>query len=175
MFKFLSKLPFRKSARRPATRIAPRLRLAITAQCLRELEVCLSPARQKRHEGVAYLFGLTANGTTLAVTAFRPQAETTPGSFRVSAAAMAKAVRAAADSHLAVVAQVHTHPKIAYHSQGDIDGANIRYPGFASLVIPIYGDALPSLDRTDILIYAGENGWNPIIVGDVAIVTEHTS
>lgn len=171
MFKFFSKFPFRKSA----TRIAPRERLAITTQCLYELDACISPERQKRHEGVAYLFGLMANGTTLAATAFRPQAETTPGSFHVSAAAMAEAVRAAAASHLAIVAQVHTHPKNAYHSQGDIEGANIRYPGFASLVIPNYGDALPALNGADILIYAGARGWNPINLSEVAIVTERAS
>lgn len=86
---------------------------------------------------------------------------------------MAETVRAAAVLRLAVVAQVHTHPKSAYHSESDIKGTNIRYSGFASIVLPDYGDALPALDRADVLILTGEGDWKPLAVDDVTIIGEH--
>ena len=96
-------------------------------------------------EGIAYLFGMTNGATTLVIGAMRPEARTTPGSFDVSPVAMARVVRKANDAGLQVVGQIHTHPRQAFHSGGDEDGARIAYDGYVSIVVPDYGRHLPAL------------------------------
>ena len=89
------------------------------------------------------------------VGAIRPESHATIGSFNVSSVAMARVVRAANDIGLQVVGQVHTHPKLAYHSGGDDDGARIVYDGYISIVVPGYGRELPSLRGAAIYSYRG--------------------
>lgn len=144
--------------------------VVLTTQCQRELRHCLAPEIQKGHEGVAYLFGLTSDGVTLAVTAYRPDVETSPGSFRVAAASMAQVVRSAAKNHLSVVGQVHTHPSIAYHSEGDFQGMHIKFPGFVSIVLPDYGVNLPTFANADVVFFTSTDKWQLIAVENLAIV-----
>ena len=133
--------------------------LLLTEACLAGLHVCLAPEMCKGHEGIAYLFGRTDGAITLAVTAFRPAAKTTPGSFLVEPPAMARGVRAPATLRLQVIAQVHTHPSMAYHSEGDVEGARIRYPGYSSIVLPNYGRSLPRLDDAAVYVFDRAHTW----------------
>jgi proteasome lid subunit RPN8/RPN11 len=135
-----------------------------------EIAAMLRRQRVKRHEGVAYLLGRTDGHVTVVVASIRPDARTTPGSFRVSSLAMARVVRAAADRHLQVVGQVHTHPERAYHSAGDIAGARIRHQGYVSLVLPGYGSALPSLRGSAIYFYDSEEGFVELTADEVQVV-----
>src|SRR5690606_5718697 len=128
MWQRLVRLFSRKPAYRPGP--PPRSRLVLTQPCLQALCACLEPEIRLGHEGVAYLLGQTDGTVTLAIAAVRPEAVTTPGSFSVSAPAKAKVVRIATKAGLQVVAQVHTHPGKAYHSDGDVEGARIVYGGF---------------------------------------------
>jgi proteasome lid subunit RPN8/RPN11 len=88
-----------------------------------------------------------------------PTATTTAGSFNVSAIAMATVVRSAANLGLAVVGQVHTHPRQAFHSEGDFDGMRIRYPGYVSIVLPNYGRLFPKWTGAEILMCAGPHDY----------------
>lgn len=108
---------------------------------------------------MAYLLGQTDSMVTLAIAAVRPEAVTTPGSFFVSSAAMAKVVRSAMKAGLQVVGQVHTHPRKAYHSDGDVEGARIVYGGFVSVVLPDYGRRLPVIDGAAIYMFRSETGF----------------
>jgi hypothetical protein len=110
------------------------------------LRHCLSDQIRHRHEGIAYLYGMTDGATTVAVGCARPMAHTTTGSFSVSSIAMARVVRAISNMGLCLVGQVHTHPEMAYHSEGDEIGARIAYQGYVSAVLPDYGEHLPSLE-----------------------------
>lgn len=123
----------------------PPPRLVLTQGCVAAVHDCLMPEIRRGHEGIAYLLGQSDGNTTLAVAAVRPQAQTTRGSFDVSAPAMARVVRAAVNAGLQVVGQVHTHPGAAFHSEGDDEGARIAFTGYVSLVLPEYGRHLPSL------------------------------
>jgi hypothetical protein len=128
-------------------------RLVITEQCLPGLKDCLGPEIDCGHEGIAYFYGQTDGITTLIAGAIRPAARTTPGSFDVSAVAMARVVRKISDSGLQLVGQVHSHPGQAYHSEGDENGARIAYRGFVSIVLPDYGRCLPSLEGAAMYIF----------------------
>ncbi len=132
---------------------------------------CVQPEIEKRHEGVAYLLGMSDGRTTVALAAVRPEARTTRGSFDVTAVAMAKVVRSANTVGLQVVGQLHTHPGQAYHSDGDEQGAHIAYSGFASVVIPTYGDGLPSLDGAAAYIYRAPAGFEPLPPANITVVS----
>lgn len=133
------------------------------------------PATKASHEGIAYLLGVCARGTTLAVAAIRPEAKTTRGSFEVSSLAMARVVRAAADVGLQTVGQVHTHPGAAYHSDGDVEGTHITYDGFVSIVLPDYGRRLPALEGMAAYIYRSGKGFSELTPSNISIVTARIS
>jgi proteasome lid subunit RPN8/RPN11 len=165
----LARLLSRRVTFRPGPVTAPRLLL--TEACVAGMRDCLEPEIRKAHEGIAYLAGRTDSAVTLAIASMRPAAETTRG-FSVSAVAMARIVRAAADRGLQVVGQVHTHPGRAYHSDGDEDGARIAYTGYVSLVLPDYGRRLPGFDDAAIFMFRAGKGFVPIDPASFSTIPE---
>jgi hypothetical protein len=120
---------------------------------------CLAPARLARHEGVALLLGHIAGKKVMVLQCVRPQALTSRGSFQIPGRQMARVVGLAMDLDLHIVGQVHTHPQEAYHSKGDEEGANIRYDGFVSIVIPDYGIDLPMRTGWAVYRFNDTDGW----------------
>ncbi len=170
MIKSISRL-LRPSKRKYRCKKEPQgPKLLITYACISSLELSLAPELRKKHEGVAYLLGRTDGSHTIAVATYRPRAETSPGSFVVESSAMVAVVQAAARYSLQIVAQVHTHPGVAYHSAGDIEGARIRYPGYSSLVLPDYGSHLPSLDGAVAYMFSNTDKWTQLDSSDVIII-----
>jgi proteasome lid subunit RPN8/RPN11 len=128
-------------ARKPRYRVVTKRatqRVLLTETLPFALQRCIAREITQRHEGIAYL-GQTDGVTTTVLGAIRPEAVTTPGSFSISAAAAARAVRKINDIGLQLVGQIHSHPGGAYHSDGDETGARIAYGGFVSIVVPNYG------------------------------------
>lgn len=148
----------------------PRPKIILTAECVRALTDALRSSRERRHEGVAYLLGRTDGVITLATTVFAPAARTTAGSFHVAARSMTFCMQAAGAYELQIVAQVHTHPGQAYHSDGDVEGARIRYPGYASIVIPNYGASLPQLGGIAAYLWRAGAGWQLLETDDVIVI-----
>ena len=147
---------------------APRLVFAHAS--LTALRSCMSPEILRSEEAIAYLLGKTTKSGTLIVSVVRPVAHTTPGSFSVTAAAMARVVRCAVNAGLEVAGQAHTHPESAYHSQGDDEGARIVYDGYVSIVFPEYGRHLPALDGAAAFIYKINQGFVPIESTRITVV-----
>lgn len=147
-------------------------RIVLTASCIKAIEHCLKDFIIKRHEGICYLFGVTGGEIVLAVSAIKPEAQTTRGSFFVSAKAMAQVVRLGANNNLQVVGQVHTHPGQAFHSAGDNEGAHTAYDGYVSIVLPDYGRKLPSLDGAVFFHYLKGHGFAIAAASEVKIVPE---
>lgn len=143
-----------------------------TAGALAGLVSALARSREQRHEGVAYLLGRSDGTVTLAVAVFAPEALTTSGSFHVPTRAMVSCMRTAARFELQVVGQVHTHPGRAYHSDGDVEGAKIRYPGYVSLVLPEYGRHLPSLLGAAAYLWQKPRGWIELAGDDIVTIPE---
>src|SRR5258708_3715134 len=95
-------------SRRPRHRVLPPTltrRLVFSEASLRGLRGCLYPEIERGHEGIAYLYGQTDGSTTVVLGAVRPAARTTPGSFEVSAIAMARVVRTVSNMGLQLVGQ----------------------------------------------------------------------
>lgn len=145
-------------------------KLLMTADALDGLMLALAHSLQQQHEGIAYLLGRTDGAISIAVAVFTPEARTTAGSFHVPPRAMVACMQAAARFELQVVAQVHTHPGQAYHSDGDVEGAKIRYPGYASLVLPEYGRHLPSLAGAVAYVWRKPHGWSELSDDDIIII-----
>ena len=130
----------------------------------------MEPEIKQGKEGIVYLLGQSDGTTTLIVSAIRPQAQTTRGSFFVSSLAMARTVRTAVGFGLQVAGQAHTHPGEAYHSEGDEKGAHIAYDGYVSLVLPDYGRHLPELEGAAAYLFRARRGFVPIDPDRIAIV-----
>lgn len=127
--------------------------------CISSLAGLLQPTLRRRHEGVVFLLGRTDGTNTTVLSVVRPRAVTSPGSFDVSAEEVARVVELAFDADLQIVGQVHTHPKDAFHSDGDEDGANISFDGFISIVLPDYGARLPDLSGAAVYQFHHSSGW----------------
>ena len=132
----------------------PIFTVVMTTQCRDQLTEQLRESVRRGHEGIVYFVGLTTGSTTLVLSAMLPKASATPGSIDVSSAELGKVIRFSALSGLQVVGQLHTHPCGAYHSDGDLTGMKIRYPGYCSIVVPDYGAQLPSLQEAHTLMWA---------------------
>ncbi len=146
-------------------------RLILSDSVLASLHTCLSQKIKQKHEGIAYLLGKTDGSTTRVIATIRPKAKTTPGSFDVDLIAMARVVRAAADRGLQVVGQAHTHPRLAFHSPGDVSGTRIAYSGFVSIVIPHYGRLLPSLEGAAFFYYRDGLGFLELNQDNIEIIS----
>ena len=167
---------FRKLFSKKTVIVVPQERkLVLTSSCADELDACIAPDRAIRHEGVALLLGLTGEDTTLATHAIRPHAHTSQGSFEIPTQSFAKIIKLASRNGLAIVGQVHTHPRQAYHSDGDYAGLHIQYPGFCSLVLPNYGDDMPSIDGLHAISFESTRSWQPLAGKNIVILAESLS
>ena len=152
------------------TVFAPVPKLILTQACLEAIQRGVEPEMRKGHEGIVYLLGRTDGVTALATTVFRPEAITSPGSFHVEPRAMAACVQAGGQFELQVAGQLHTHPGQAFHSDGDVEGARIRYPGYVSVVLPNYGRSLPDLTSAAVYMWGTDGAWQQLGPQDLIIV-----
>ena len=129
------------------------LKVRMTTHCCEQTTKYLQASAQRGHEGIVYFVGMTNGTTTMALYAMLPEALSTPRSVDVSARELGKIIRSASEVGLQVVGQLHTHPRAAYHSDGDEVGMRIRYPGYFSIVVPDYGTRLPSFRQSHTLMW----------------------
>ena len=144
-----------------ARRLRSRSRVRMTTHCRDQTAEYLRESAQRGHEGIVYFVGLTDGTTATALYAVRPKADSTPRSVDVNARELGKIIRSASEAGLQVVGQLHTHPRTAYHSDGDEEGMRIRYPGYFSIVVPDYGSRLPSFSQSHTLMWT-DDGFQEI-------------
>ena len=136
-----------------ARRQRSRFTVRMTTHCRDQTTKYLRDSAQRGHEGIVYYVGVTNGTTTMALYAMLPEVGSTPRSVDVSARELGKISRASSEAGLQVVGQLHTHPRAAYHSDGDELGMRIRYPGYFSIVVPDYGTRLPSFRKSHTLMW----------------------
>jgi hypothetical protein len=118
-------------------------------------EMLRSYGNGEAHEGVVYLGGAELAEQSVALVAIVPVATTTRGSFRTDASANTALVSRLATLELTLIGQVHSHPSNwVDHSDGDDEGALVRFQGYWSLVVRAFarGGLLP-LTRCGIHLY----------------------
>src|SRR6185312_4194715 len=91
-------------------------------------------------EGVVYWFGLEFAQRAVVTTLIVPDADTSTGAVRTSAAANAEAVGAVVGTPLLLLGQAHSHPfDRVGHSWVDDRETFAQFPGALSVVVPYYG------------------------------------
>lgn len=110
------------------------------------------------HEGVVYLGGVEAELGAVALVAISPVAATTRGSFRTDLDANTDVVGTLAELGLVLVGQVHSHPgDWVDHSDGDDEGALVRFEGYWSLVVPTFArEGMRPLARCGVHLYTSK-------------------
>lgn len=113
-------------------------RLLLPETLVREVDKLLrSYGDGEPHEGVVYLAGVETPEQSVALLAIAPTASTTWGSFRTDLNANAAVVSTLATHGLSLIGQVDSHPgEWVDHSEGDDEGALVRFQGYWSLVFP---------------------------------------
>jgi hypothetical protein len=97
---------------------------------------------EEDHEGVIYFGGAEIADGAIAMLALSPTATTTRGSFQTDIDANTEVVRSLGELNLSLVGQVHSHPgHWVDHSNGDDEGALVRFDGYWSLVVPAFAHA----------------------------------
>lgn len=94
-------------------------------------------AGDKNNEGVVLWLGSpTKNGERVVTECYEPSHLAAVDYFEIPAQGMRELMRHLRSKRLALLAQVHTHPGRAYHSEADNRWAIVRYEGALSFVIP---------------------------------------
>ena len=96
--------------------------------------------RGRDAEGIVYWFGLELAGQSVVTTLVVPDADTTRGNVRTSAAANAEALSTIVDTPLVLLGQVHSHPfEFVTHSTIDDRETFAQFEGALSVVVPFFG------------------------------------
>jgi hypothetical protein len=95
--------------------------------------------------------------------------------FRVPPAGMRQVFDSLRQDRLAILAQVHSHPQEAFHSEADDDWAIVRHAGALSIVLPFFAattSAANFLDQAAIFVLSADDAWHPVARGHVPRVLE---
>jgi hypothetical protein len=91
-------------------------------------------------EGLVYWFGLELGSRSLVTTLIVPDADTTRGDIRTSAAANAEALGVIIGTPLVLLGQAHSHPfDSVRHSAVDDRDTFAQFNGALSVVVPFFG------------------------------------
>jgi hypothetical protein len=99
------------------------------------------------------------------IAAIVPEQETSAGRFRVPLAERQRITRALAGTGEMIVAQVHSHPRSAFHSPIDDEEAIPRRVGAYSLVIPDFGARDNLLEDAALFQLDAVGVWQPASLG----------
>ena len=114
--------------------------LSISSANLQTTLEILRAGGLRGHERVALWLAPTV-GKLRVSEVFEPEQETAKDYFRLPPRSMGALMTHLRTGRLKVVAQIHTHPGRAYHSDVDAEWAIIRHVGALSLVLPRFASA----------------------------------
>jgi len=110
-----------------------------------------------RSEGLVYWGGIIGGQQESLVTSLlRLNHSPQGGHVRPTEQEMRHLIRTLRERDEKLIAQVHSHPGAAFHSDGDDANATSYHDGFLSLVIPKYGQGVTSLAECAIYEFRGE-------------------
>jgi hypothetical protein len=91
---------------------------------------------ERNAEGVVLWLGKRTESGVEVLEALIPEQQAARDMFRIPPAAMAALLRHLGDTRTFIAAQVHSHPRRAFHSHADDTWAIIRHVGALSIVVP---------------------------------------
>lgn len=110
--------------------------LSVPTTVVDETLASLRRAGDRRAEGVVLWLGRKETRGNVVSEAYVPEQETACDYFRILPPAMVALLAHLGDTGTFIVAQVHSHPREAFHSKADDTWAIVRHLGALSLVVP---------------------------------------
>lgn len=135
------------------------MRFLVPAPVVRVTEDHLRAKGREQTEGVVLWVG-TFQPPTITRAAV-PEQVTNSGRFQVPLAARQQLARELSGTGQVVVAQVHTHPGPAFHSNVDDAEAIPRRVGAYSLVVPNFGSGSNLLHGAALFELHNDGSWRP--------------
>jgi len=112
--------------------------LVVGSAVLETTLAALRSAGMKGNEGVVLWLGRRENEQIQIDEAIVPEHVAEADMFQIPRQSIMALIEIAGRKNLIVAAQVHSHPKAAFHSSADDKWAIIRHVGAVSIVIPIF-------------------------------------
>lgn len=125
----------------------------------------LREAGQARCECVMLWLGRRTGDYIEVVDAYRPEQISREDMFKIPRASMNLLYGELRRHRLMVAAQVHSHPKEAFHSRADDHWAIVRHEGALSLVVPYFASNTTTanfLDQAKIFQFSNDARWTEV-------------
>lgn len=122
----------------------------------------LSAAGRNKSERVALWLGARRGGNIQIETLWVPEQQAGYDFFDIPPRAMKALFGELRDRRLMVAAQIHTHPREAFHSYADDKWAIVRHVGALSLVIPYFAQrtgAATFVRDAAVFVLSPKNQW----------------
>jgi hypothetical protein len=140
--------------------------LRIPTVVIQDTLFSLQEAGRRRSEGVVLWLGTRTDTDTRVVEAYVPEQEAARDYFRIHPKAMSELVTHLGATGTFVAAQVHSHPREAFHSLADDEWAIVRHLGALSLVLPLFAahtTVANFLKHVAIFSLNSENEWLEVL------------
>lgn len=122
------------------------------------------------HEGIVLWLGERRSGQIEVAQAYVPEHSARRDMFHIPPSGMRTLQGHLRARRWMIVAQVHSHPGLAFHSSADDDWAIVRHVGALSIVAPYFARQLtPGSFLADCATYELDEGnrWRRVEIGDV--------
>jgi hypothetical protein len=130
----------------------------------------LQAAGRRRSERVVLWLGRRTNARIEIETLWVPEQRTGLDFFEIPPKGMQKMFDKLRTDRLMVAAQIHSHPRAAFHSYADDQWAIIRHSGALSLVLPYFAlrtDCSTFVQDVALFVLSLQNEWLEILPSDV--------
>jgi proteasome lid subunit RPN8/RPN11 len=134
----------------------------VPSQIIDETLVHLQTAGREDCECVVLWLGSRGTQGIRVMSCWKPEQEADYDHFRIPESSMEKLMRELRMQRLMVAAQVHSHPKLAFHSRADDKWAIVRHEGALSLVLPDFALRTTTetfVEHTAVFTLSDKNRW----------------
>lgn len=128
------------------------------------------------HECVVLWLGRPSAEGIDVVSVYRPQQRAAADMFHIPPDSMAALRATMRRGRVMVAAQVHSHPREAFHSLADDRWAIVRHVGALSLVVPEFGAHMSVgkfLERTKVFRFSPAAQWREVSAAEVNTTCLH--
>lgn len=137
--------------------------LICTTHLIDETLTILKNAGNRRSEGIALWLARRTDGETVQVVeVLEPVHRAAVDFFHIPSEGMSALMAHLRKTRTKLVAQVHSHPGRAFHSQADDEWAIVRHEGALSFVIPYFArdtSAATFADRAALFRLSSQDRW----------------
>lgn len=132
----------------------------IPTAVLNETQRYIEEHGERGHEAYVLWTGSIADNEAYVTTCIYPDTDTRHGGVDVPRSKMREILTELHDRDQIVIAQAHSHPGVARHSQLDEEKPVSFHEGFASIVVPDFGEtSIYDLRDCGVYIYTQQEQW----------------